>query len=343
MINKSAHNSLDFSVIGNTEDYISLRAYNRQGEALLAKDYAKSIIIEQLLHQYHYQFEDDIAALEIYSAENFDTINYPFSFTPRIQPQAVKMELTDIAPAAYHAQELTTIVKPLVLSASQDYPQWLGEKQQSIRVKNFNISLFLPADKNQPELDAVIAVRNSITPYIQENLTAIKLRLKDHNAQTWYDNYLSFIEKQSIDNNAAPVSYLDASVAITLPGAYFSDNPVLKGQLTFNLPTLLSNKTIAIPKQGELIKLETLTVRLIKLTPQHVHFEIRGHIDQLIQLKLYNKNNQLISEAMEFKDLAEDSAELVLNYSDEIDTLKIIYARQQEKKLIPFSLSRNIH
>ena len=122
----------------------------------------------------------------------------------------------------------------------------------------------------------------------------------------------------------------------------FTTSGLLLGTITLSLPTAFKTYSRKYLSPGQVIKLNSMIVKLVKVTRRQVQFEISGKIEDLVQLKLYNAQNELISEPFEFKHIQKDSARLTLLYNDEIETIKLVLAQFMIRKDYPFSFTEQL-
>jgi len=205
--------------------------------------------------------------------------------------------------------------------------------------------LFVRNDSDEEVIhDAVFNIKSNNSPYINQNLSAVMLNLIA-DKKTYIDNFVSFtvnefINSEEIDTSDAAVtpekviSYLNSNSAFQINK---KDIKTLHGNIKFNLPTSLKVNSSNYSSPGQIIKSDDLMVTLIQINKHQVQFNIKGKLDHLVQIKLYNKQNKLISKPLEFKHVNSDNALLTLQYNDKIDSIKLVLAKESITRNYPFS------
>jgi len=343
--------TISYQLIDPNKYFISLRAFNTSGDILETTAFKqKNVLKNQLIH-YQQSFSEPVAKIKVFYSKKIKSLVYPFTLKPEILASSSPLLTEDTPPAIFDNKELD--IKPVSKKALADNPQWLGEKAAEKNITPFHVSLFLHnrelsngelsnGELNKKEaqntsIDAVLNIKTSVTPLISQNLSAVKVTLSD-DKETFIDNFIAFSEKTLISEELSSdniESYLNNNSAFQLQQ---SNNKEIKGSISLSLPTSFKTHSSEYQYPGQIIKLDNILVKQIKLTRQQVQFEIAGKIDGLMQLKLYNANNELISEPLEFKHIEENKALLTLLYNDKIHSIKLVLAQTTVEKTYPFSL-----
>ena len=340
-------------MLGNHDHFLTLRAYNKAGDILETISLVKQSLINSQIHRFRQTFSQAIDSIAIFYSQKNTTIAYPFTLKPEIIVAARPLLINDAEPLAFDNSLEQHQLSESILA---DHPQWLGNNIATKALSLFYISLFSqqglqnellsgehkPAEikqgiKTNPK-DAVINIKTAITPLISQNMTAVKVILKE-NELILLDDFITFTEKEYFSNDSAddilkPELYLNSNSAFQFMPAQKNE---IQGLLKLSLPTEFKSHTSKFLSPGQVIKLGDILLKSVKITRQQVQFEIIGNIDNLVQVRLYNTEGTLISEALELKQVQKNKALLTLLYNDKIDSIKLILAQNSVKKDYSFS------
>ncbi|WP_198264656.1 hypothetical protein [sulfur-oxidizing endosymbiont of Gigantopelta aegis] len=240
--------------------------------------------------------------------------------------------------------------KPLNKAIQNDNPAWLGKKWPGDKTNwsndfPFYINVFIQ-DANQKQSssenrDAVFSIKTNLTPFITQNITAIKLSLLERN-KSQLDQFIAF-HQQAMDakTEGDDKFYLSVNKAFKLSKDRQANkhSSHLHGELTLYLPKTFKSHLEPYTSLGQTIDLGELSIKSIRLDGKQITFEIRGELQKLVQLKLYNKADELISEVFELQHIENNKAHLSLAYQGNIDKFKVVMAQSLAEKKYPFSFS----
>jgi hypothetical protein len=140
------------------------------------------------------------------------------------------------------------------------------------------------------------------------------------------------------------VLYLNSNSAFELDKNLLSKkgnkDKLLHGHIKLSLPTNFKTHSKKYTALGQVVKLDGLLIQTVQLDKHQIQFEIRGKIENLVQLKLYNNKNKLISESLEFKHIEKNKALMTLLYNDKIETVTLVLSQNSIIKKYPFSISK---
>ncbi len=379
-------NSLEYVVTGKIDQFITLRAYNSTGDVINTLSFKEKISKNKQIKSYQHEFSESIDVIKVFYTNKNKILDYPFTFKPEILP--VTTSLSGPIGAQLLPQESEPIpfspgkleIKPLKNEIQNDNPAWLGQKWPNKdtfqeTASPFYVNLFVHENKNDTinaayekpltklkKRDAVLNIKTSLSPFISQNITAVKLILSEDNNQL-LNKFISFTTNEFIEeerliegisegesdindfiiNNdeqiktAGITSYLNANSAFEITALPYKDkNKVPQGLITLSLPTAFKIHSKKYDFLGQTIKSDGIFIKTIQLNKHQIQFEIRGKIKNLVQLKLYNTNNHLISEPFEFKHTENNRALLTLLYNDKIDTIKLVLSQDSIIKEYPF-------
>ena len=345
------NSSIRSQVIGDSDYFLTIRAFNKSGEVLDTEGFY-SFKQDNKIHLFQQKYSNTIENIKVFFTEKNNLLTYEFSIKPEIN--STSDALTDINredsdPVVFNNTNLS--LRPINETIKKDYPEWLGKKIKEKTLFPFHISLFTPNSLNEEQQenskeikDALLNIKTSQTPLISQNLTSVKLTLND-DKEILFNEYVTFVEKtvtpqEPIGDNAENIelnSYLNTNAAFQ----YQQNNlEHINGKITLNLPTALKHHTTPYVSPGQSIKLDGILIKPIEIDRQQIKFEISGKINDLVQLRLYNKEKELISEPLEFKQLKSDLAHLSLIYTDQIDLIKLILAKVTVQKEYPIVFSK---
>ncbi|NOQ79551.1 MAG: hypothetical protein GQ546_09145, partial [Gammaproteobacteria bacterium] len=340
-------NSLNYTIIGGVDKFITLRSYNKSGEILDTLALNKQSKLNKQVTSYHQVFSDTIAGIKVFYSSKNNILFYPFALKPSIAANTTPLNGQDTAEINF---DQTTHMEKLERSTLdngilQDNPAWLGEKIAQTTQLPFYINLFTRDDNEKESIsDAVLNIKTALSPFISQNLSAVKLSLSE-GKNTLLDNFISFTINEQMDGEAI----MDSDAQATAPqlNYYLNSNSAfqinknrlntLHGKIILNLPTSFKTYTNSFSLSRQSIKSDKLMVTLAQIDKHQVQFKIKGDIEKLVQLKLYNQQEKLISEPFDFKHINNDSALLTLRYNDEIDSIKLIAAQKAMTKNYTFS------
>ena len=318
------NNTLNYQVIGNTAQFISLRAYNNRGDIIATTDFQYQSQFNQSIKQFKRVFAEPLnngqVKLTIFYSPQYQVKQYPFKFKPEIKPdQSLSQPLSDDQPVAPEQDRLEIV--PLNEQISSDNPQWLGDRLASITVTPFYINFYKQQNDSQTVADAIVNIKLSLTPLIHHNLSSTRLILQQTGStaknSTLYNNFIHFNHKTMEDIQQ---DYLDSKTAIQMDTQ--SEN--LKGEIDLYLPREFIVQSADFEAPGQTIKTDSLQITLIKQTSRSLEFSISGNLNTLVQLKIYNKNRALISDLIEYRQVDDSHARLDLMYYGEPDSIKLI-------------------
>lgn len=341
------NNSLDYTIIGDVDKFITLRSYNKSGEILDTLALNKQSKLNKQVTSYHQVFSDAIASINVFYSSKNNILFYPFAFKPSIVANTTPLNGQDTAEINFdqtiHMEKLER--STLDNGILQDNPAWLGEKIAQTTQLPFYINLFTRDDNEKESIsDAVLNIKTALSPFVSQNLSAVRLRLSEEK-NTLLDNFVSFTTNEQMEREAI----VDSETHIIAPqlNYYLNSNSafqinknrlnMLHGKIILNLPTSFKTVTKRFSLSRQSIKSDKLMVTLAQIDKHQVQFKIKGEIEKLVQLKLYNQQEKLISEPFDFKHINNDSALLTLRYNDEIDSIKLIAAQNAITKDYPFS------
>jgi len=357
--------ALQYGVIGNTNNFITLRAYNDADEVINTHSLDRQTLMDKQINVYQQTFSEAIKTIKIFYTKGNTVKNYPFAFKPEILSGKGKttaiVATQSSQPVSFSHDEL--VLAPLKEKVLNDNPAWLGQKWQgensSQKINSpFYVNLFIHENSNTDNekqglssvrenvLDAVLNIKSSQSPFISQNITAVKLTLLDGNT-TLLDNFISFNNNELFEDGAKPkvIPYLNSNSAFELSRDFLSKEPGsqkvqakhLHGYITLSLPNSFKSHSKKYTSLGQVIKLDGILIKTIQLNKHQIQFEIQGEIKNLVQLKLYNSNNNLISELFEFKHINKNKALLTLLYNDKINNIKLVLSQDSTIKEYPFS------
>ncbi len=345
-------NTLEYTVAGQIQHFISLRMYNDSGDIIETLSLSQQPLLNDTVKVYRQTLASPIETIKLFHSKDPETFSYAFEFKPDIslatmslsgfdEPQSKAAEIQPITFTSWNFESIKGEIKTI-------NPDWLGEKwPEDKSVQNlsspFYISLFLQnISDSEQSIDAVLNIKSNSLPIISQNMTAVKVSLKSGN-KILLDNFVSFTHDELIVNEeelklAKPVQspkiiqYLKSNTAFET----IMTNEQLSGSITLSLPKLFKSHSTPYVSLGQVIKLDGLFVKAIQRDRHKIKFEIKGEIKNLAQLRLYNQNKELISELFEFKHLQKNKALLTLLYNDNIKSIKLVLARDSEIKHYPF-------
>ena len=318
------NNTLNYQVIGNTAQFISLRAYNNNGEIIATTDFQYQSQFNQSIKQFKRVFAKPLnngqVKLKVFYSPQYQVKQYPFKFKPEIKPgQSLSQPLPDDLPVAPEQDQLE--IAPLNEQISSDNPQWLGDRLASTTVAPFYINLYQQQNDSQTVADAIVNIKLSLTPLIHHNLSSTRLILQQSGSRaengTLYNNFIHFNHKIMEDIQQ---DYLDSNTAIQINTQ--AEN--IKGEIDLYLPREFMVKSADFKAPGQTIKTNSLQITLIKQTSRSLEFAVSGNLKTLVQLKIYNKNRALISDLIEYRQVDDSHARLDLMYYGEPDSIKLI-------------------
>ncbi|MDX2503311.1 MAG: hypothetical protein QNL62_02355 [Gammaproteobacteria bacterium] len=376
LLNQQADNkTLVYQVVDPKNHFITLRAYNTSGEVLDTTSLKQLVIRKNHTNLYQQSFSEPVTAIKVFYTNQRESLSYPFTLKPEIIVASAPLSTEDSPPITFSSTRLD--LKPLSEQSLSDNPPWLGKKIAEKAISPFHISLFIHDEmkKDSSDIthnastktnnvtkstssqktytDAVVNIKTSITPLFSENISSVKISLFE-NQKIILDNFVAFSEKglseheDAVSNNLPGSfpetdNYLNANSAFQLKSNHqVSGVENILGTITLSLPTAFKTYSRKYLSPGQVIKLNSMIVKLVKVTRRQVQFEISGKIEDLVQLKLYNAQNELISEPFEFKHIQKDSARLTLLYNDEIETIKLVLAQFMIRKDYPFSFTEQL-
>ena len=343
---------LNYQLVDQKNQFLTLRAYNKSGHVLKTTSFKRQDIIKNNISHYQQSFSEPISEIKVFYTNTIKTLAYQFSLKPEIFVVSTPLSTIDAPPIAFDRTTALDL-KALTEQTRSDKPQWMGKQVAEHAVSPFHISLFMhdsiieeSNNKKSNDLDAVFNIKSSVTPLISQNMSAVKISLSENN-KSILDNFVVFTEKElfkdeptesnTLSSNLSPGnSYLNANTTFQFNSKNQQD---MNGIITLNLPGSFKTQSVKYHSPGQIIKLNDILVKAIKLSRQEVQFELNGKIENLVQLKLYNAQNKLISEVLEFKQIQRNKALLTLLYNDRIDTIKLVLAQVTTKKEYPFSFA----
>ena len=361
-------NTLNFGVIGNTDQFITIRAYNYSGDVIETLFMTQKAYFNDKVISYRQTFAEPIEVIKAFYTKENKTIKYPFKFKPEILPvknqtesfEENEISSTDNELIPYIPGKLDLI--PLKKKIQEDNPEWLGTKWSSEKITQkvtspFYINLFMHKSDGT-KIDSVLNIKSSLSAFISQNITAVKLTLLD-DTKILIDNFISFNISEHFDGESEGelevdgegqiippqmTLYLNSSSAFEinnqLPAKSKNTQSQMHGHLTLSLPTAFKTHSKKYTALGQIIKLDGLFIKTVQLNKHQIQFEIRGNIKDLVQLKLYSKKNKLISQPFEFSHLEKNKALITLLYNDEIDTVKLVLSQNTTFEEYPFSFSK---
>lgn len=342
---------INVQLLGDKDYFLTLRAYNQAGVTLETVNLTAFRPNNGTLHQYQQTFAGPIHSIKIFYTNKKESLTYPFTLKPDIIVASRPLRVDDSEPEPFNGSSWNQ--NDLGNNLLTDNPHWLGKRISAINLSPFYVSIFLqqglpselPSGNNvaaskkpvaSNKRDAVINIKTAINPLISQNLTAVKVTLKD-GSTTLLNDYISFTEKEFFSDNSdilKPEVYYNSNSAFQFVP---TDKKTIHGILDLSLPTEFKSHTSKFLSPGQVIKIGDILLRPIKVSRQQVQFEIKGNIDNLVQVRLYNSANKIISEALEMKRLQKNKALLTLLYNDKVETIKLIFAQSTSKKEYPFS------
>ena len=340
--NRSENNTLNYQIIGNTAQFISLRAVNNRGDIIATTDFQYQSRFNQSIKQFKRVFAEPLntgqVKLKVFYSPHYQVLQYPFRFKPEIKPgQSLNQPLSDNQPVAAVEDRLN--LAPLSRQIRSDNPQWLGEKIASTTAAPFYINLYQPQNDSRTVADAIVNIKLSSTPLIHNNLSSTRLILQQTGttvkSKTLYNNFIHFNHKtiqKSIEDTQQ--DYLDSNTAIQMA----AQTKNLKGKIELYLPREFMLQSTDFEAPGQIIKAGSLQITLIKQTSRNLEFSISGNIETLVQLKIYNKKGTLISDLIEYRQVDDSHALLDLMYYGEPDSIKLISGKNIISKHYPFEL-----
>ncbi len=342
-------NSLEYTVTGQLKHFITLRAYNYAGDVIDSISLLKKLLVNSSSIVYSQTFSEPVEVIKLFYSKENTVINYPFTFKPEIiltnSSLLVNNERQDIQPIAYKNEGF----KPITDVLKNDNPAWLGQKiPENKLLQNlsspFYISVFLQNNSEDPKnIDAVLNIKSNLTPFISQNMTAVKVSLKT-GKDILLDNFVSFNTSEFIENE----EHINQSKQLNPPKIFLyhnnntafeltTSNNQLNGSITLSLPKSFKSHSTPYSSLGQTIKLDGIFIKSIQQDKHQIQFEIKGDIKNLVQLRLYNQKKELISELFEFKHLKKNNALITLLYYGKIDLIDLILAQDPEIKTYPFN------
>ncbi|MCP3850893.1 MAG: hypothetical protein GY694_11755 [Gammaproteobacteria bacterium] len=348
----SKTNTLNYHIIGNTDQFITIRAYNKSGDVIETIMLEHNTMFNNHLHSYRHQFSEAIDSIKVFYTQNNNTIKYDFSFKPEIPVTENLSLLKDEPHITFTGGDFK--LSPVKKEIIEDNPAWLGEKWsgQILQAEDspFSINLFIQKSNNK-SLDSVLNLKSSYSPYIRQNITAVKLTLLEED-KPLINKFISFNENQflpdepeAIENaqviTTATTSYLNSNTAFKLDKNLLNKqkSKTLHGYISLSLPESFKTHSKEYTALGQIIKLDSLFIKAVHLDKHQIQFEIQGQIEKLVQLKLYNSEKALISEPFEFKHIEKNKALLTLLYNDKIKLITLVLSHKSAIKEYPFSFS----
>ncbi len=338
-------NVLEYKIMGDKKYFLSLRAYNQSKEPINSVTYKHKSFFNEQLNVHQQIFAEKIHSFKILYTEDIQQKTYAFSLKPEISPKFTALETQD-KPFTVFTDESALFNTSLSANILNDNPQWLGQRAAKQSFPPFYISLFvrdtdgtsLPAETIKQ--DAVFNIKTAVSVYLQQNLTAVKVTLYDNKSKL-LDNFVSFslqelFEGENISQGEI-TPYLNANTAFQVPAARFDQ---FHGQITLTLPTGINSHSSKYHSLGQVIKFADIAIIPVQLDQHQLKFSIKGNIKKLLQVKLYNKNKELVSDVLEFKVLAHNSALLTLRYNDNFEQIRIIASDSVIEKHYPFDFSQ---
>ncbi len=342
-------NLLEYTVTGQIKYFITLRAYNYAGDVINSISLFKKPLANSSSTVYQQTFSEPVELIKLFYSKENTVINYPFTFKPTIivtdSPLLVNNERQDIQPIAYKNENF----KPITNILKNDNPAWLGQKiPENKLLQNssspFYISVFLQNNSKDPKnIDAVLNIKSNLSPFISQNMTAVKVSL-NAGKKILLDNIVSFNTSEFIENEEninqskqlkPPQIFLYHNSNTAFESA--TTNNQLNGSITLSLPKSFKSHSTPFSSLGQTIKLDGLFVKSIQQDKHQIQFKIKGDIKNLVQLRLYNQKKELISELFEFKHLKKNNALITLLYYGKIDLIDLILAQDSEIKTYPFN------
>jgi hypothetical protein len=327
--------TIQYEVIGNHDYFLTIRAYDNQGTPLETDNIVQTSEFNNRLNRYQHSFNEKINKLAIFYTKQLEQLSYDYRVKPEIIVNQTILNTDDTVPTAFAPEtfDLSTLNSELL----NDNPDWLGKSVATSSSSPFYFNLFFRESNAAEDIqDAVFNIKLSSTSLISQSLTAVRLKLKSGN-ETLMDEYISFAEKEffASETDLQPLTYLNANNALQFNK---SGKKQLEGELSLNLPTKFKQLTNQYRSPGQAIKLDKVMVKPVNVTRQKIQFEITGEIDNVVQLRLYNKANELISEQFEFRQIKKDKALLTLLYNDEIQSVKLFLAESSYSQKYPIML-----
>ncbi len=317
-------NTLNYQVIGNTAQFISLRAYNSSGDIIATTDFQYQSLFNQSIKQFKRVFADPLHSgqvkLKVFYSPQYQVMQYPFKFRPEIKPGlSLNQPLPDKQPVPpeQNRLEMATLNEKI----RSDNPQWLGDQLASTTVEPFYINLYKQQSDSRTIADAIVNIKLPLTPLIHHNLSSTRLKLlqSDNTPENrvLYNNFIHFNHKTTEDLQQ---DYLDANTAIQMD----TQAQNLTGEIDLFLPREFLVQSEKYEAPGQTIKTDSLQITLIKQSSRSLEFAVSGNLKTLVQLKIYNRNKILISDLIEYRQVDDSHAHISLMYYGEPDSIKLV-------------------
>ncbi len=329
---------LNYSVIGNSKHFLTLRAYNYSGDIIDTLSLTEQIQGDSKIRVFKRTFAEPVEEVKVFYSNAIKNISYPFAFKPAIEPdpQQLSTMAEDNPPVTADAQALDfpELDQALLL----DVPSWLGKRwsdkaSEHLPGAPFYLNLYLTARNDKT--DAVINIKSGLSAVISQNITAVKLNLTADNTPVT-EQFIAFSNNEYIIetiNGPEIIPYLNANIAFEMN----SSKKNIQGIISLSLPTRFNSHSEKYHAMGQRIETDAIALRIIQLDRHKITFRIEGEIKKLVQLKLYNKKGQLISEPFEFQHQESHKAVLSLLYHDQIDEIKVILSESATIRTYPFT------
>jgi len=358
LISPSAPDSLSFTMNGDIEKILAVRALNKN------KDYLSRVSSSSMGNFFTlgsgsetsksvtHQYQGTIAFIEVVYATESEMVSYPFSlskFPPYPSENAWKYNLEFAKLSSTKSwNEQYQDLEPLNVEETVNQ-NWYGNLQASWHDGPFNLGLYKLKTNKHFGTSGTLMIKTPIIEELKNNLSAIEIYLRypepDEDG-VMGQSYFYPLKSQGYYMNGDFIQdkdklYMDGQLNFRIP--YKNEGKPLKqlnGDIIVHLPVSKHSSAFSDMTIGAVWEDEGMSVKLIRLGSDVMEFEVHGQRDQLLQITLVDSNKQRISTT-DIKQASQGQAKagnIIVNYHGVPVKAFMTVSEGQQTQRYPFNL-----
>ena len=355
----SASNTLDYTVSGDEQRILMVRALNKDKRYLSRSSSSSMGSLWGSGRSVSQSYHGEVAFVEVVYAEQMEKMSYPVAiskFPPYYSEDEWRYDAEPVKISnlkAWNAQYQDVAA----LDMTQEN-NWLGEQQAVWHDGPFNLALYALKSNKHWGTSGQIYIKTPVIDELRHNLSALEFYIRypqvAENGEVGKSYYYQlkakgyYMNGEFIADKAKP--YMEGQLSFNLPAVASAQQEeetinTINGDIIVHLPLSKHSSSFTDMSIGAQWEDEGVIAKIVRLANNVLEFEVSGSRSRLLQITLFDADEQRISTSdvqQGFGSVANQQKDkIVVNYHGVPVKAQMTVSEGQQTRRYPFQLQLN--